>query len=299
MKGKILRMAFSRLLPVFAVLCLVMTGCAKGEVPAEESSSSRQAPQVQDSTVSEPDETSSAPQTAVDTRILREENYSDGALSGYTDYLYDPQEKLIRKEFRTADGALDFQKEYLYDENGRLKEEYVIRDGKKSPKSTVYHYTEDGLCRLEETQVKVSDDEIQVNLWDEFSYDDQGRQTHRLRWKEGEFSFEERYIYDADGNLTRGEIRDCDGCVTSVTEHQYDEEGHLLRTVTRRGEEETVTEYDWSEDFMRCGTESIGYDGKADGAVVNTYDGYGRLILSERFRLDGTVADSVKYIYVK
>ncbi len=280
---------------IFALL-LCLSGCAKANPETENGGASSAASQEQESAPSRTEEEpSEAP--AADARLLREENYSDGALSAYTDYLYDEAGKLIRKKFFTAAGTLDFEKEYLYNEKEQLIAEQVIRDGEVSGKSTHYEYDQNGNCVREITAVKISEDEVDVSNWDEYSYDTAGRKIRCCGWRKGKLSYEYDYTYDADSNLTKEVHLDAEGKVTLTEETQYDAAGHILKTVTRRGDTETVTEYDWSENFTKRGTTAKDLKGNPDGAVLNTYDEFGRLILSERYRLDGTVANSIRYIF--
>ncbi len=285
-----------RVFVLILALLLCLSGCAEAKPETKDGGVDSAASQEQESAFSQTEEEASETPPA-DARLLREENYSDGVLSSYTDYLYDEAGKLIRKKFITAAGTLDFEKEYLYNEKGQLIAEQVIRDGEVTGKSTQYEYDSNGNCIREIYAIKLSEDEVDLSRWDEYSYDAMGRKIRCCGWRKGKLSYEYDYTYDADSNLTKEVHLDADGKVTLTEETQYDGAGHILKTVTRRGDTETVTEYDWSENFTKRGTTAKDLKGNPDGAVLNTYDEFGRLILSERYRLDGTVANSVRYIF--
>ena len=229
-------------------------------------------------------------------RLVRTEDYKDGALSSFDQYAYDENGLLIYKGY-FHEGDLSSIVKYEYDDGGSLiRESEILANGKTN---YIYSYENDDRGN-QIRQYAVPEGGGEITDWNEYEYDEAGNQVKWLGYRKKEFSFYWEYSYDADGNMISCARYDADGTRSRAEEREYDGNGHLLNIsgMNDQGDFQVTAAYEWSDDFhTRRSPWFHSGDGSLAGYDIYTFDDFGNMQSFTVQDAGGTVTSEQFYYY--
>ncbi|MBR6676941.1 MAG: hypothetical protein IKL24_06380 [Clostridia bacterium] len=207
--------------------------------------------------------------------------WPDGRLQGITrtvngqeteswNYNYYPEGQLMQMVYLYTDGGVECRDDYKYTESGDIQSISSYVDG-ESMGSTVYTYNDDGKCTKEE----LLDPNGAVIKHTEYTLDEKGNKVsaHFFEFgsefayslyeynkngsvisvknyrKDGTFTGEESFEYNADKTMKRATKKDSVGKTVSHTEYLYDD-GFCYREIYYENGK-PVYRYDYSKEGTR------------------------------------------------
>ena len=240
---------------------------------------------------------SNPPNPSGEPRLVRTEDYKDGALSSFDQYAYDADGLLIYKGYFHKEGDLSSIIKYDYDmAGGMIRETEILATGKWS-----YEISYDNDDRGNQIRkYSVPEGGGELTDWNEYEYDAAGNQIKWLGYRNKELEFYWEYSYDANGNKIAWARYDADGNRTQAQTLEYDAGGHLLSThsIDDKSDYEVDSAYEWLDDFhTRRSPWFHSNNGELAGYDIYTYDDYGNILSFRVQDTDGKITSERYYYY--
>ena len=174
--------------------------------------------------------------------------------------------KVAEEIYRYADGTIDGRALYVYDEEGHLRE--MARFGADGEVDySVVHIVEDGLDVRQE------------------------------RYQEGNLISYTVNEFGPDGLVVRSTQFNPDDEPQSITEFAYDDDGRIVRRISREGNTAITMETEYV--YGAAGVETVRYltpRGDLDGFTEYSYEN-GRMVAERTFYPDGEQEKALEYIW--